>query len=363
MRQSTFPLANRSRRKPRRVPLVLRFVKGSIHRDVFLSVLLHALWFVAFLVICSSKSVCLILFRCALVVYLDGSTTLNLRLPTSITSSLSIVVGLLLVFRNQSSYYRFWSGQEHLTSICASVRNLTRSFLTCSYITGGTGSTQAERMDVEETVHVLLAIVYAIKNTLRFEWGSAAESYDTDFEDERCGVLKNDVAILLPKDLRQAFEHQGLGLPIQLSVAVEGFIKRGHDRGWFHSPQASQLTAQLNGLVAAYSAMETIRLTPLPVAYQIHTKQVLALFGGVLPFAFLDDLGWWTVPVVGLVNFTMYGIEAIAEQLEEPFGYDRNDIKMENVLEDLKLEIDVLCAQWRIQSPMFARGPRDPGLL
>lgn len=345
-RRPTFPLAHRARQKPRRMPLVLRFIKGSIHRDIFASLVLHSLW-------------------CALIIYLDGATALNLRLPMNITSSLSIVVGLLLVFRNQSSYYRFWSGQEHLTAICAGVRNLTRSFLTCSYVAGQPEPTQAERVDVENTVYVLLAIVYATKNTLRFEWGiSSTENAAQDSESDGNGLLKDDVAILLPGNLRQAFEHQGLGLPIQLSVAVEGFIKRGHDRGWFHSPQASQLTAQLNGLIGAYSAMETIRLTPLPVAYQIHTKQVLALFGGVLPFAFLGSLGWWTILVVGLINFTLYGIEAIAEQLEEPFGYDRNDIKMENVLEDLRLEMDVLVEQWRVQGPMFARKPvYSPSLI
>lgn len=220
---------------------------------------------------------------------------------------------------------------------------------------------------MEDAVRVLLAIVYATKNTLRFEWGAAADASVPGVElvdgDDGPGVLKADVAALLPEAMREAFEHQGLGLPIQLSVAVEAFIKRSHDRGWFHSPQASQLTVQLNGMIASYSAMETIRLTPLPVAYQIHTKQVLALFGGVLPFSFLESLGWWTVVVASLVNFTLYGIEAIAMQLEEPFGYDRNDIKMDGVLEDLRIEVDVLLQQWRIRSHMFEKRGLNAGLL
>ena len=283
-------------------------------------------------------------------------------------------MGLLLVFRNQSSYYRFWAGQEHLTTLCAGVRNLARSFLTCSYVDGKPDPGPAERAEVEDVVHVLLAIVYATKNTLRFEWGTTAGDVSGDLAAELDGdmpaLLKPDVATLLPSNMRKAFEHEGLGLPIQLSVAVEAFIKRGHDRGWFHSPQASQLTAQLNGMIAAYSAMETIRLTPLPVAYQIHTNQVLALFGGVLPFAFLESLGWWTILIVSLINFTLYGIEAIAEQLEEPFGYDRNDIKMDGVLEDLRTEVDVLMQQWRVgynardgHDTMFPRNTQEEGPL
>lgn len=209
---------------------------------------------------------------------------------------------------------------------------------------------------------MLLAFVYATKNTLRLEWASmnppAPGNNVAHLDGDNPGMLKADISVILPPHMRRTFEHQGLGLPIQLSIGVEAFIKRGHDRGWFHSPQASQLTVQLNQMVAAYGAMETIRLTPLPVAYQIHTKQVLALFGGLLPFAFLGAMGWWTILVVSLINFTLYGIEAIAEQLEEPFGYDRNDIKIDGVLEDMRIEVDALLHLWRMPETMSMFGRR-----
>jgi len=159
---------------------------------------------------------------------------------------------------------------------------------------------------------------------------------------------------LLPPGV-QSFEDQGLGLPQQLAIMVEVYIKRGFDRGWFHAPQASQLTVQLNTAVQAFSSMETIRITPIPVAYLIHIRQVLALFGGVLPFAMVGEMGWWTVLVVSLITFTLYGIEGIGQQLEDPFGYDKNDIKMDNIIEDLRVEIMVLLDQWRIGGPMFRR--------
>jgi putative membrane protein len=61
----------------------------------------------------------------------------------------------------------------------------------------------------------------------------------------------------------------------------------------------------------------------------------------------VDDLGWWTVPIVSLVIFTLYGIEGIGSQLEDPFGYDRNDIKMDAIVGDFKMEIDVALSEWR----------------
>ncbi|TIA24363.1 hypothetical protein D6C81_02436 [Aureobasidium pullulans] len=279
VRRPTKPMMNRARRKPRRMPLVLRFAKGSVHSDILLPVILHALF-------------------AALIVYIDDFTPYTPHLPGSITSSLSIVVGLLLVFRNQSSYARFWSGQENLTTICTNIRNLTRTFLTCSYAANKPEPTPAERAEVEEAVHALLAVVYAVKNTLQWEWEHSVGA--PDLEDNGSGSLKPELRELLGPKMSQTYEFEGLGLPIQLTMSIEAFIKRSHDRGWFHSPQASQLSVQLNSIVAAYGTMETIRLTPIPVAYLIHTKQVLALYGGILPFGFVESMQWWAVGLVSL---------------------------------------------------------------
>lgn len=88
-RSPTFPLYHSTRKKPRRWPLVLRFIKGAIHADIAIPVVLHAAW-------------------AALVVYIDRVRDDHIGLPSSIIPSLSIVVGLMLVFRNQTSYDRFW---------------------------------------------------------------------------------------------------------------------------------------------------------------------------------------------------------------------------------------------------------------
>lgn len=80
---------------------------------------------------------------------------------------------------------------------------------------------------------------------------------------------------------------------------------------------------------------------------RIHQKQVLALFGGVLPFALVDQMDYWAIPVVMLVMFTLYGIDAIASRLEDPFGYDRADIKMDFIVEDIRSEISVLLEEWK----------------
>ena len=61
----------------------------------------------------------------------------------------------------------------------------------------------------------------------------------------------------------------------------------------------------------------------------------------------VDEMGWWAVPIVTLVIFTLYGIEGIGSSLEDPFGYDRNDIKMDAIAEDIRSEVMVLVEEWR----------------
>jgi ion channel-forming bestrophin family protein len=81
---------------------------------------------------------------------------------------------------------------------------------------------------------------------------------------------------------------------------------------------------------------------------RIHQKQVLLLFCCILPFATVDEFGWWAVPIVAIVAFTLYGIEGIGVQLEDPFGYDKNDIKMDGIIEDTRQELTVLLDEWRV---------------
>lgn len=254
--------------------------------------------------------------------YLDQTRGYRMGLPSSIVPSLSIVVGLMLVFRNSSSYERYWGGRTGLQKLVSVVRNLARSFLVC-----GPSETAADRVETERVVRCLVAILFAVKNYLRGNWGIAG--YDPAYAD------------LVPRGLR-GHEAEGLGLPFELCFVVERYIRRGVARGDFNAPQSSMLSAQLNSLVSAFGTMETIKLTPIPVCHQIHQKQVLALYCCVLPFCLVNELGWWCIPVIALVCFTLYGIEGIGEELEDPFGYNKNDIRMDDVIDDVKREILVL---------------------
>ncbi|CCX13425.1 Similar to UPF0187 protein alr2987; acc. no. Q8YSU5 [Pyronema omphalodes CBS 100304] len=316
-RKYTFPLANASRQKPRKWPLAFRFIKGAIHHVIILPIALHGLF-------------------TAGIVYLYQERNIDLSLPASIVPSLSIVVGLMLVFRNSSSYDRYWGGRTNLQSIVSVVRSLSRSFLIW-----GPNENPQDREETERVVKCLVAILFAVKNYLRGNWGIAG--YDPSY------------AELIPAGLK-GHESEGLGLPQELCFVVERYIKRGAVRGAFNAPQSAMLSGQVNTLICSFGTMETIKLTPIPVCHQIHQKQVLALYCCVLPFCLVKEMGWWCVVVIVMVCFTLYGIEGIGEELEDPFGEDKNDIKMDAVIEDIRREILVMVKGFRRGEEVYYRG-------
>lgn len=67
----------------------------------------------------------------------------------------------------------------------------------------------------------------------------------------------------------------------------------------------------------------------------------------VLPFAMVDNMGWWAIPVTTLITFTLYGIDGIASQLEDPFRRNKIDINMDDIVEDIRSEILVLLDEWK----------------
>lgn len=140
-------------------------------------------------------------------------------------------------------------------------------FLACSYNADvdDTATRQADRADTECVTRILAAILFATKNHLRADWGACIVP-GAALTPTGQATLNAEYSDLIPPRL-VGLDHKGVGIPLQLTFFVEQYIKRGYNRGWFHGPQASQMTAQLNTLVDAYGRMETIRLTPIPVAH------------------------------------------------------------------------------------------------
>jgi putative membrane protein len=86
-------------------------------------------------------------------------------------------------------------------------------------------------------------------------------------------------------------------------------------------------------------ACERIKNTPIPYNYSMYIKQFIFIYLVTLPLAFVTTSGYITVPIVMLVTFVLLSVELIAEEIEDPFGKDINDLPTDELAEKIKVNV------------------------
>ena len=230
----------------------------------------------------------------------------------------SIVLGLLLVFRTNTAYDRFWEGRKCWGTIVNTTRNLARQ------IWVSIDEKEAQDKDRKiESLNLLVAFGVAIKLHLR------GESISGELE----GLIPNSKYITL-----EVMNNP----PLEIAFWISDYLQQQYNRHCINSYQLASMQKLLNILVDNLGACERILRTPMPLAYAIHLKQLLLLYCLLLPFQIVANLHWWTGFISALVSFTLLGIESIGLEIENPFGYDENDLPLDAICTTMKRNIDDL---------------------
>ncbi|KAF9168781.1 hypothetical protein DFQ27_003908 [Actinomortierella ambigua] len=290
------------------------------------------------------------IFISTCVAYVYLVTQWDIVIAGSIIPSLSIVIGLILAFRTNTAYDRFWEGRKIWTSMNTSIRNFAR------VIWVGIKEKESGINDQKvRAINMLLAFAVATKHHLRAEYGTA-------YRDLQALLPEDFIPCQSSSNLRsQYIAHRNhlrtdkndwviardnsmaaMSLPLEISFQLSLWINYVKDKELIDIPYQSQCTVALSNMVDCLGNLERILLTPIPVAYNIHLKQILTLYCCILPFTTVRDVGWLTIPLSGAVAFTLFGIEAIGNQIEDPFGFDANDLKLDDFCYDLMLELDYI---------------------
>ncbi|KAI7870946.1 Bestrophin, RFP-TM, chloride channel-domain-containing protein [Spinellus fusiger] len=133
-----------------------------------------------------------------------------------------------------------------------------------------------------------------------------------------------------------------IALPIEILYRVALYINQAKAADKIESSLVSVTSSAIDTLINSLTAFERIVHTPIPRAYNIHLKQGVLLYIFFLPFALVESIGWLVAPVVALVSFTLFGIESIGAEIENPFGYDENDLPLNRYCEELKREVEYI---------------------
>jgi putative membrane protein len=230
----------------------------------------------------------------------------------------SIVLGLLLVFRTNTAYDRFWEGRKAWGSIVNTVRNLARQIWV-----------SIDEVSPEDREHKVAALRLLVAFAVTTKLHLRGEKVNSELEE------------LMPES-RYIKLYTMNHPPLEVAFWIGDYLQQQYDRHCLNSYQLTSMQELLNSLVDNLGACERILRTPMPLAYAIHLKQLLLLYCCLLPFQMVETLGWWTGLIVALISFTLFGIEAIGLEIENPFGYDANDLPLDAICDTMKRNIDDL---------------------
>lgn len=230
-----------------------------------------------------------------------------LRNLTIVHSLLGLVISLLLVFRTNTAYDRWWEGRKLWGALVNSSRNLALKLHGILPVSNTT----------ERKFFLRLIPLYATVLDKHLKSPALALSLDENDHPE----LNN-----------LNFEGH---VPNQVASTLVERIYSLHKTGVISHHEFLSLTAEIGSFTDICGACERIKNTPIPFSYSSFIKRFIILYVGTLPWSLAANLGFWSIPIVLFVMYALSSLEVIAEEIEEPFGIDPNDLPTEKIAENI----------------------------
>lgn len=236
-------------------------------------------------------------------------------------SLIGLALGIFLGFRNNTSYDRFWEGRKLWGRMVNVSRSFTRQIQTMVGPLPGEPAQDEERERVHaELVHRIAGYVHVFRHHLRDE---------TDL---------SDVEGLLPAPEIEALDAES-NRPAAVSARTGERLRELWHGGWIHPMHLPVLEASLTEMTGIQGGCERIKATPIPTSYTILIHRIVATYAFALPFGIVDTVHGWTPVVVLLIAYAFYGLDAIGDEIEDPFGLDDNDLPLSTLSRMIEVNV------------------------
>lgn len=241
----------------------------------------------------------------------------QLHFNPAIFTLFGIALAIFLGFRNSVSYDRFWEGRKLWGALLNDTRSLARQAHTL---------VEGDDYNKESTefIQLLTAFVYALKHQLR------QSSPDADMHR------------LLPESVAKPLKSVTFK-PVMIMKELGLWIKKAKTAGRVDSITQTAMEENLNKLSDIVGGCERIASTPIPYTYSVLLHRTVYIYCFLLPFGFVESLGWGTPFIIVFIAYTFVALEAIADELEDPFGIQPNDLALDamaQMIENTLLELD-----------------------
>ena len=218
----------------------------------------------------------------------------------AIYSLIGFVISLLLVFRTNTGYDRWWEGRKQWGMLVNNSRNLAVKL--ASLIDSKENKVYFSRM--------ISNFVFAIKEHLRD--GVAFE---------KLNLTKEELIILGSK------KHVPSGIVLLLYDKVNEIKTAGE----ISQEEFITLDTNLNALLDILGACERIKNTPIPYSYSLFIKKFIFIYVTTVPLAFIPSFGYFSALIATFIFYVLVSMEVLAEEIEDPFGTDDNDLPTEQL--------------------------------
>lgn len=212
----------------------------------------------------------------------------HLKYTATVHNLFGFVISLLLVFRTNTAYDRWWEGRRLWGSLVNTSRNL--SLKLNSYC-------DVDRHIRERLAYDIFNFSIVLKNHLRGHTNQSTfkVSHPPSFA---VNLLINDIMEL-------------------------------NRRGYITEVQFLTINDELTALSDICGSCERIKNTPIPFSYHVFIKKFVFAYIVSMPFVFAPEFGYWTALMSGFMFYILASLETLAEEVENPFGTDTNDLPLD----------------------------------
>lgn len=226
-----------------------------------------------------------------------------------IYSMLGFVISLLLVFRTNTAYDRWWEGRRLWGQLINTSRNLSIKI----------NQIIKNEMIHKEALKTLIPYyAYALKSHLRNENTIPELDENTTTKD------------------RFNFNADIKHLPNQVAKEIFEEIDLLYNDKLISDAQLLIINNEFQQLTEICGACERIKNTPIPYSYSAFLKKFIFFYIMLMPFAYVVSLGFTVIPVTVFTFYILTSIELIAEEIENPFGTDENDLPLDDLCNNIK---------------------------
>ncbi|MCD8739823.1 hypothetical protein LT679_04350 [Mucilaginibacter roseus] len=217
--------------------------------------------------------------------------------------TIGFLFSLLLAFRINSAYDRWWEGRKLWGSLVNNSRNLAIKLKHLSN----------KPEDIAFFNFTIPLYARALMHHLR-------DQYHPE---------EQDILSINPN------KH----VPNQIAASIIGRVYEINKQGIINQEQLLSLNPELTSFTDICGACERIKKTPIPFSYSVFIKKFIFTYIMTLPFAWAFTLSYYVVPFVAFILFVFASIELIAEEIENPFGTDANDLPLQTISDNIRLHI------------------------